>query len=56
MVSRTQWDADAQVLAQDGCTPKLGHPPLARKRMLIAGCLGHGDRGTEDEHRCDRRT
>jgi polar amino acid transport system substrate-binding protein len=23
-------------LAQDGCTPKLDHPPLARKGMLIA--------------------
>jgi polar amino acid transport system substrate-binding protein len=25
-----------QALAQGGCTPKLGHPPLARKGMLIA--------------------
>ena len=25
-----------QALAQGNCTPKLGHPPLARKGMLIA--------------------
>jgi Bacterial extracellular solute-binding proteins, family 3 len=31
-----QQDADAQALAQDGRTPKLGHPPLARNGMLIA--------------------
>ncbi len=28
--------AAPQAFAQAGCTPKLGHPPLARKGMLIA--------------------
>jgi hypothetical protein len=50
-------------LAHGNCTPKLGHPPLARKGVLIAAINptvapiqyinDDGDRGAEKEHRSD---